>query len=64
MKDGSAFGMALAKHFNLPSQTLCDVKINTDHNQIFSVTVTIALTGQDVIDIGNLMITPKTGTPE
>lgn len=64
IKDGPAFGFALAKHFNLPPQTLCDVKINTDRNCIFSVTVTIAVTGEDLIEIGRLMNASKSGTRE
>jgi len=59
---GPAFGMAVQKHFSLPPLTLSDLIINTDRNQLFSVTVTIAVTGEDLIEIGRLMNASKSRT--
>ena len=61
---GPAFGMAVQKHFSLPPLTLSDLIINTGRDQLFSLTVTITLDGDDLIEIGRLMNASKSGTRE
>jgi hypothetical protein len=53
---GSDFGVALCKHFNLStSQVLEGVKVNTARAEVFSATLTIALTADDLACIAALM---------
>lgn len=53
---GTSFGLALCKHFDLPAdQVLTPVVVNTNQNEIFGVTLKIALTGEDVKRIGQIM---------
>lgn len=57
---GTSFGLALCKHFNLPADQVADkVVVNTSPNEIFGVTLTIALTGHDVKRIGQIMKGPQ-----
>lgn len=50
------FGLAVCKHFGLDeNMVLQDIKINTEVDSVFSTTLTIALTADDLIGIGQLM---------
>lgn len=53
---GTSFGLALCKHFDLPPDQVADkVFVNTNRDEIFGVTLTIALTGHDLKRIGQIM---------
>jgi hypothetical protein len=53
---GDEFGRALAKHFGLPGNQLLDnVQVHARRDSIFGVTLTLALTPQDLEAIGRLM---------
>lgn len=55
------FGRALCAHFGLPAkQVLADVAMNTSGNQMFSATVTITLTPDDLVGIATHMRNPIT----
>lgn len=56
---GTSFGLAICKHFGLPADQVVDkVIVNTYCDEIFGVTLTIALTGDDVVRIGRFMKEP------
>lgn len=56
MKIGHDFGHAVCRHFGLPaSQVLEGLKVNTGCDEVFSVTLTIALTPEDLEGIAQKM---------
>lgn len=56
IKSGRVFGKALCSHFGLPSgQVHSDVVVNNSVDDIFSVTITISITPDDLKAIGDLM---------
>lgn len=53
---GNEFGRALAKHFGLPGKQVMDnVQVHASRDSIFGVTLTLALTPQDLEAISRLM---------
>jgi len=53
---GSSFGQALCKHFNLDSAMVsADMKLNCGSDEIFSATLSICLTADDIVTIGLIM---------
>lgn len=54
--DGTAFGKAVCEHFKLPAnQVIGDMPVHTLRNEVFGVTLTIALTPQDLAEIAKHM---------
>ena len=56
LKTGRDFGIALCDHLGLDSSVVSsDIKMNIDINKVFSVTLTIPLTAEDIVQIGKNM---------
>ncbi len=53
---GNAFGMAVCKHFGLTDKKVAaDIKVNTKRDEVFSVTLDIFLTADDLAGIAKHM---------
>jgi len=55
----NAFGAALAAHFGLPArQVMAGMEMHTKSDEIFGVTITLALTPDDLAGIARHMAAP------
>ena len=52
---GREFGVALCDHFNLPASQASDLKLHTGINDVFSASLTIMLTADDLAAIAARM---------